>query len=319
MVTLVAAGAVFVVLVFVHELGHLLAARLCGVRVEAFSIGIGPVVARIRRGPTEYRVSAIPFGGYVRLAGFRLFEDPDDGVPEHERFSAKTRTARMAILLAGPAASIVLGLALVTAARAADSDLLSAPPSTRVDVVHAGSPAWIAGLRPGDDVVAAETMSFLDLRGLAALFSEQPGTASALIIRRGAAELTIPIQIPDDGNLRSFGIGALPAWLPVDGTYRDFLMGPVAIGWMSGHVLREFGAWALVELTGLLSLAIGLFNLLPVPPLDGGHAGLLAIEAVRRRDFSRRFRVATLLTGLAAVLVLLIATVIVDLQRMIAG
>ena len=114
MTHVVAAALVFTVVVFAHELGHFLAARWAGVQVQVFSIGLGPILFRLRRGATEYRVSALPIGGYVRLAGLRIFDDPADSTPTSERFRSRSRLARLGIYLAGPAASVALGLLLLT-------------------------------------------------------------------------------------------------------------------------------------------------------------------------------------------------------------
>ncbi|MBI3264583.1 MAG: RIP metalloprotease RseP [Acidobacteria bacterium] len=139
------------VLVFVHELGHFLMARRIGVRVITFSLGFGPKLLSYRRGDTEYCVSAVPLGGYVKMAG----ENPDDprsGRPDE--FLSKTKWQRLQVLIMGPAMNILLAvvlLAIVLMNGAQVPAFQDQPPV--LGAVQAGSPAAAAGLRPGDLIV----------------------------------------------------------------------------------------------------------------------------------------------------------------------
>ncbi|MGE3887962.1 MAG: RIP metalloprotease, partial [Vicinamibacterales bacterium] len=148
MTTLLAFLFVLGVLVFVHELGHFLAARWNGVRVLTFSLGFGPKLLKFRRGDTEYCVSAIPLGGYVKMAGENP-EDPRSGQPDE--FLSKTKWQRFQILIMGPAMNLglaVIVLALVLMQGATVPAYMGKP--ALVGLVQAGSPAERAGVRPGD-------------------------------------------------------------------------------------------------------------------------------------------------------------------------
>ena len=115
MTAIIGGALVITVVVFVHELGHLVAARMAGVRVKSFSIGLGPVLLKRRHGATEYRLSALPLGGYVRLAGQSSFDPAiDEDIPAAELFRTKSRLTRLGIYLAGPAANLALALMLLT-------------------------------------------------------------------------------------------------------------------------------------------------------------------------------------------------------------
>ena len=139
------------VLVFVHELGHFLLARWHGVRVLTFSLGFGPKLLKFTRGDTEYCVSAIPLGGYVKMAG----ETPeDDTPPRHDEFFAKTKWQRFQIYLAGPAMNVIAAILIMVGVFLNGA---SEPAYKRsvpiVGRVEKGSPAELAGIRPGDRIV----------------------------------------------------------------------------------------------------------------------------------------------------------------------
>src|SRR5574341_1905010 len=139
------------ILIFVHELGHFIFLKLFGVKVTRFSLGFGPALLRIRRGETEYRLSAFPLGGYVKMLG----EDPQDEIgPEDEgrAYHQKPRWQRAVAVAAGPAFNLILPLPITFAFFAAQDTL---PPST-IGTVLAGSPAAAAGLMPDDRVVEVD-------------------------------------------------------------------------------------------------------------------------------------------------------------------
>ena len=372
-VTLIAAGLVFSLVVFVHELGHLLAARWAGVRVHAFSIGLGPVLYRLRRGATEYRLSALPIGGYVRLAGLKLFDRSADDVPADERFSSKSRVARIGIYLAGPAASVVLGLLLLTISFSSNVGIPAdgEPRSLRIATVTQSSHAWEAGLRSGDEVLGAETECFLDGGAFADRFALSAGQEVELLVSRGAVERTVRVTAPPDGDLGTFGVVLTPLWLdphqrtPVAqvavvegrrasvadqprlssktafmeslkvageaaaGTKRALaeaisgradlagVMGPVGIAWFSGRITDRFGWLSMLWVAGIVSLALAFFNLIPMPPLDGGQATILALEAIAGRDLGYPVRLAISIFGLGVLLALTLVTTFADVSRLL--
>ncbi len=150
--TLLAFLFVLGVLVFVHELGHFLMARFHGVRVHTFSLGFGPKLLKFQRGNTEYCISAVPLGGYVKLAGESI-EDERTGEPDE--FLSKSRWVRFQVYLMGPVMNVLLALVLLTVVlyHGADVPLYASSPAT-IGVIAKDSPAEKAGLKPGDTVVA---------------------------------------------------------------------------------------------------------------------------------------------------------------------
>lgn len=178
-------------LVIVHELGHFLVARACGVRVLRFSIGFGPSLLQVRRGATEYRVGLLPLGGYVKMLG-----DSTDGelAAADAPFAFSTRPAwqRTAIVLAGPLANFLLA-ALVYTVLLSGSHWVN---GTRMGIVMEDQPAWRAGLRPGDQVTAVDGVPVTAWDALRKAVAARPDGLLTLRFRRGeeAAERQIELR-----------------------------------------------------------------------------------------------------------------------------
>lgn len=170
-------------LVFFHELGHFIAARAFGVRVLRFSLGFGPRLASIERGGTDYRLSLLPFGGYVKMLG----ELPDAEVSEADRpqsFSHKPVWQRAIIAAAGPAANLLLAL-VVYFVMFTGTHTFGA---TRLGIVTPGGPAWEAGLRAGDKVVAVAGKPVRDWDELRDAIRFRPGESLTVTYERGDTE-----------------------------------------------------------------------------------------------------------------------------------
>ena len=163
MITMLAFAFVIGVLVFVHELGHFLAARRIGVRVLKFSLGFGPRIVGFTRGDTEYCVSAIPLGGYVKMAG----ENADDArAGKPDEFLSKTKWQRFQVLIMGPVMNLALAVVLLAIVLAQGADVpafLDQPPV--VGGVEKGSPAERGGLKPGDRVLRVSGQEVSTLGG----------------------------------------------------------------------------------------------------------------------------------------------------------
>lgn len=416
------------VLIFVHELGHFVMARRIGVRVLTFSLGFGPKLLRVRRGDTEYCVSAIPLGGYVKMAGEHA-EDNRAGQPDE--FLSKTKWERFQVLIAGPAMNILLAIvvmALVLYQGAEVPAYESQPPV--VGTVLAGSPAERAGIQPGDRLVSIAGRSvdtweqlFLEVmpkanreievlierdgaeRRLAvvpdaqtrfemgdigvlpemhpqirvvtpggaadragllagdvilavnseAMTRDQPlvktinesaGVPLTLRVRRDAEEQDIVVTPVKQGDVGLIGVqlsqfevriiepGPLQAmqmslqrnleWstlifrtlvgLFTTETSPRQLMGPVAIAQLSGGA-AQVGWVALFSLMAMISLNLGILNLMPIPVLDGGHIMILALEGVSRRDFSVRLKEKMLFAGFLVLMLLMVTVIYNDLTR----
>ncbi len=201
------------VLVFVHELGHFLAARRLGVRVLTFSLGFGPKIARVRRGDTEYCISAIPLGGYVKMAG----ENPDDprtGRPDE--FLSKTKWERFQILIMGPAMNIILAVVVmaIVLAQGAEVPIYQDQPPV-VGAVAPGSPAERAGIQRGDRIlsVAGDEVETWDDLFLAV--GTRPDRDVALTLLRNGERQSVSLRTESETRFEIGNIGVLPDINPI--------------------------------------------------------------------------------------------------------
>ncbi len=187
------------VLVLVHEFGHFWVAKRSGVRVLKFSIGMGPRLAGVRRGDTEYLISWIPFGGYVKMAG----EDPDEGgTGAPDEFMSKRPAVRAAIIFAGPLMNYVLAVAIYAGIFAVHG--IETIDTRRVGEVEEGSAAESAGFRAGDEIVAVSGKAVANWEEFGvALERARAGTLEVRVARDGG-EVAIPVQIARRGDLAAF-------------------------------------------------------------------------------------------------------------------
>ncbi len=317
--SVVAFVVVLGVLVFFHELGHYLAARWRGVRVETFSIGFGRKLwSRRDRHGTEWRIAWLPLGGFVKLHGQ---EQPEEASEETraawipgETFHEKSVLSRAIVVAAGPLANFILAFVLFTA-------LFAAAGRPVVGEVMAGSAAAEAGLATGDRILAidgAPITRFLDIQRIVAA---HPGATLDLTLRRDGAErhlaVTTGSRIVDGRKTGLLGIsggslryehlslpGAVIAgasetsevltetvsgvWQMVSGKRgTDDLGGPLRIAQLSGQVAAE-GVANLISFIAVLSINLGLVNLFPIPVLDGGHLLFYIVEALLGRPVPKR-------------------------------
>ena len=316
--TLIAFALVLGVLVFVHELGHYLAARWRGVHVDAFAIGFGrPLLRWIDRRGTEWRIGWIPLGGYVKLHGQ---ETPEEVTPEAraawrhgETFHEKPVGSRAIVVAAGPAANFLLAILLFAGLFATVGQPVG---GTAIGAVVEGSAAARAGLRAEDEILALDGQRIQRFDQVQRHVQPRAGQPIEVTVRREGAELSLT-AIPEARQAGEATVGVLgiqggatrlvrldPAsalvagathtaevtWMTLTGI-GEMLMGqrsakelggPIRIAEISGEA-ASLGLVPLVNLMALLSVSLGLLNLFPVPILDGGHLVFYAAEAVRGR------------------------------------
>lgn len=352
--------AVLTAIVFVHEMGHYLVARWNDVAIDAFSIGFGrELIGWNDRHGTRWRISAIPLGGYVRFAGdMNAASAPDpeavakaDPALAPRLFANKNVWQRIAVVIAGPLANVILTF-LILYALLLGYGRYTIPPV--VGEVIAGSVAEAGGLEPGDIIVSVDgyaVRGFEDFQRLVATSPERPvnitldrdGTARKIVIvpeavevedrfgnnqrigrigvSRDVAETDVTLYRP--GPVEAVGMTVEEIRFIIQRTAAflgDFFVGrgdveqlggPVKVAKVSGEV-ATLGIVALINLTALLSLNIGIFNLLPVPMLDGGHLLYYLVEAVRGRPLSMRVQEMGFRFGFALVLALMVFTLFND-------
>ncbi|MCD6335967.1 MAG: RIP metalloprotease RseP [Candidatus Latescibacteria bacterium] len=190
------------VLIFVHELGHFAVAKASGIRVERFSLGYPPKMIGWQFGETEYCLSWIPFGGYVKMSGQSdVGEAESTGKPWE--FGSKAPHVQAGVIAAGPAMNFILAFCIFFIFVLADG--VSVPPTTEVGTVEKGSVAWIAGVQAGDRIVSVGDREVSDWTGVVEALSGMKGTVFSIQVLRGDRVLDLEVD-GREGALESFGI-----------------------------------------------------------------------------------------------------------------
>jgi regulator of sigma E protease len=279
-ITMFAFVFVIGVLVFVHEFGHFIAARRIGVRVLKFSLGFGPRIIGFTRGDTEYCVSAIPLGGYVKMAGENA-EDPRSGGPDE--FLSKTKWQRFQVLIMGPVMNMALAVVLLAIVLAQGADVpayLDQLPV--VGGVEKSSPAERAGFRPGDRVLTVSGEEVKTWEDFDVAIWTRPGRAVAVTVVRNDREQALTVTPDREGKFEVGRIGVFPQVHPRVQSVRRGEPADVA-GLKTGDVVLAVNGES-VQLARQLSEAIGRNPLKPITlsVMRGGQP--LEIMVTPRRD-----------------------------------
>lgn len=338
------------VLILVHELGHFLVARLFGVGVLKFSLGFGPRIAGKTIGITDYRLSAIPLGGYVKMVG----DEPDAEILPEDiplSFNHKSLYKRFLIVAAGPFSNLLLavviffGLFLITGIPVIN------PVIGKID---SGSPAAQAGIQINDRVTAISGRAIDSWESMAEMIASSQGRDLTFTILRQGQSLDVVVTPQPKPTKNIFGepidryvIGVMSSGdvhtrkLSFVEAFSESLMqtykiteltalsviklfqgtvstktlgGPIMIAEMAGQQAKE-GITSLIFFIALLSINLGILNFLPIPVLDGGHLFFFLIEAVIRRPLSVRIRELAQQVGIAALALLMILVFYNDITR----
>ncbi len=338
-------------LIVFHEFGHFLLAKLSGVGVLTFSVGFGPKLWVKKRGETEYALSAFPLGGYVKMVG----EDPDEEVRQEDiekSFAHKSLAKRIAIVIAGPAFNLLLALLLLIGV----FTFYGVPVmSTQISGVEADSPAERAGIIKGDRIIAIDGKPVKDWEELSRAIKSSDGKALNLEIKRGAETVNLTVQPMKKENRNLFGertedwiigIGSRvsiekgkPGLAVLRACYQTYdyakltllgllkmvtgdvsprnIGGPILIAQMAGQEAQE-GLGSFLAFLAVLSINLGVLNLLPVPVLDGGHLFFFIIEAVIRKPVAVKYREMAQQVGICLLALLMIYAFYNDILRFFA-
>lgn len=352
--TIIATIIVLGVLIFVHELGHFLVAKWSGVKVLRFSLGFGPRIFSITRGETEYCISGVPLGGYVKMLG----EDSDEEVPEEDMeksFPAQSVWKRIGIVLAGPSSNLIFAIIIFTLVYAFAGIPQLLP---QIGTVNPDSPAAKAGLLAGDTVLSINDEAVVDWDQLSNMIQELGEKPLQLKIQRGEETKTLsvtpevqevknifgePIKRPVIGITASGKFNTRKVNPLLAGYYslvqtwtlsKMFLLtvvkliervvplqtlgGPLLIAQMTGQQAQE-GFLNLVYFTALISINLGILNLLPIPVLDGGHLFFFLIEAILGRPIGMKKIEMAQRVGMVFLIVLMIFVFYNDIMRLLPG
>ncbi len=343
------------VLIFVHEFGHFLFAKLCGVRVLKFSLGFGNKVVGKKWGETEYLLSAFPLGGYVKMYG----EQQGEPVPESERkrsFSHKPVWQRFLIVFGGPLFNLLFAVFLFVFMFSL-AGLPEPVDTTTIGQIAAGSAAEKAGLQVGDRIVAINGQKTTSWMEVSEAIKNSGGKSVTLKIERKGRELTITatptmekvknifgevvgeryllgitrddeIEYKKVGVVESVKAAFIQTWnliyLTIMGIIKIIervvpaseLGGPIRIAEIAGQQL-EAGWMNLLYFMGLLSVNLGILNLLPIPVLDGGHLVFLTIEAIRGKPLSEKVMEISQKVGIAFLATLMLFVFYNDIFRIV--
>lgn len=349
--------------VFIHELGHFLIGRWCGVRVDAFSLGFGPELFGFRdRHGTRWRVAALPLGGYVKFHGDENGASMSNeaavaAMPPEERavtFFGQNVAKRAAIVAAGPIANFILAIAIFTCIFYFSGRPILLP---AVDSVAAGSAAEAAGFQAGDLILGiggTKIESFEDMQRIVQASGDEPllfhidrgGKPMDLVATPRRKDVVTPFGTtrvgvlgiqsnakPENWHLQRYGIldsvrlAGAETWYIVarTGSYlkglvagqesADQLSGPIRIAEVSG-AMAKIGFAALLNLAAILSISVGMLNLLPIPLLDGGHLFYYAVEALRGKAMNEKAQRFGFKIGLMLVTSLMVFATYNDILRL---
>ncbi len=343
------------VLIFVHELGHFLVAKWAGIKVERFSLGFPPKMIGKTVGETEYCISWVPLGGYVKMAGENPDEEEVTGDPRE--FMSKTVGQRSLVILAGPFMNFVTAMVIFIAVLWLHGRDAVDPNHVVVGPILADSPADQVGLKRGDLIVAIDHEPVTTFEEMASIIHGRPGDTLEIAWHRGediySAKLrtmidTLPTEAGTDTIVGMIGIGmgyttesvglgdaivgGVKQTFGICGSMFQFLgrlitgqvsikmvSGPVGIAQIAGQVAQE-GWFVLLNFMAVLSLNLAILNILPIPILDGGHLVFLLAEKLRGgRPLSIRQRAIAQQVGLALLLLLIVTVTYNDIIRFIGG
>ncbi len=336
------------VLVIVHEFGHFVVAKSLGVRVEKFSIGFGPKICALKKGDTEYLVSAIPLGGYIKMAG----DEPGEKITGQKwEFLSRSVFDRFGIIVAGPLLNYVLAFIIFSVIFMFGSPTMTA----EVGTLLKSYPAEAQGIKVGDKILSVDGKGVKYWEDMTEIMHKHIEGAMTLSIQRGpqvfemkvtptirktkdifGKETTIAlIGIGPSQNIEKVKYGFFASinmggkkliqltavtykalWSILIGrlSLKESMTGPIGIFVITAQAMK-LGFIYILHLTGILSASLAIFNVLPFPVLDGGHILFLAVEKMRGKPLSLKTQEAVMNVGISLLILFTVFVFYSDIMK----
>lgn len=320
---------VFGIIVIAHELGHFVTARLNGIQIHEFSIGMGPVIFKKQGPETLYALRLLPIGGFVKMEG------EDEVSTDPRSFSNKKPYQRLMVLSAGAMMNFLLAFVLLLIIM-----MSMGFPSNRIEAVFPMDPAEQAGILPGDRIISIDNEAIDTWDAVIQGIHQSEGRPIQVEVERGEATLIYEVT-PVRGQDGSYKIGIqtqhekridqsiATAWYQFKTFFTDIfkfftqigssevqgeLVGPVGIVNIIGEASR-MGIWTLLFLAAYISINLGIFNLLPFPALDGGRIVFVFIEMIKGKPIDREKEGFVHFVGIVILLSLMVFLVFRDIRN----
>jgi len=349
MITIIAFIFVFSILIFFHEFGHFIAAKASGVRVYKFSFGFGPRILGFTKNQTEYAICLIPLGGYVKMAGEMGQEDvkktsEEEEVPEEQRFNKKSLGIRALIVALGPFMNIATAVVIFSLIFFVNGIPMVI---NSVSTVIENGPAEQTGILSGDKIIAINSIKMEDPTKIANTINKSSGEELQITLDRGGEIIDVFVipEYDDDYKKGLIGItfeistekinifSAFSKGIVTTGNIIKLIFtniiemitgkvpleiaGPLGIAQMTGEAAK-LGFLNLLYFTAILSIFIGLFNLLPIPILDGGQIVILVIEKLRGKPLEAEKINFIYLIGISLMIIIFVIATYKDILRLFA-
>ncbi len=334
--TIIASIIMFGILIFAHEFGHFIVAKWARIKVLEFAIGFGKELIGWQRGATRFTLRIVPLGGFCRLFG----EDPEEAGGEGS-FQSKPLGWRFAVISAGSLFNFLLGALLLTLLY---FFFLGAPQTdlTRIGEVLPEGRAYEAGLKSGDKILAINNNPVQNWDAVVSKISAYPEEEITMLLERDGKEIDFTLVPAEQEGLGRIGIapvfekyafftsiylGFSYTWFFIQlvfvslfqmiaGTIPADVAGPVGIGAVVGEVMQE-GLSNLLSLAAIISINLGIINLLPIPALDGSRLVFLALEGIRGKPVDPQKEGFIHFIGFALLMMLMIFIIFQDISRLV--
>jgi regulator of sigma E protease len=342
------------VMIFFHELGHFLVAKYFNVKVLQFALGFGPKIAAREYGETEYSIRYIPLGGFVKMLGEDVEEENAERLsPEDEKRAFNNQHAfnRIAIVAAGPIFNLFLALFLFCGMYIVSGDSIT---TAEVGKVLDDSPAYRAGLKQGDVIIAMDGQEVKKWDDIKVMTQDKAGKSISITVQREGEAVNLAITPEEATGTNEFGEETRTVQIGIGSAYKTekvelnplqaiveggkytwmlirftclvvvklfegvvsvkTLGGPIMIGQITGKIVKENVSY-LIPFMGIISINLGILNLFPIPILDGGLIVFLIIELIMGRPLSLKKREMAQRIGFSLLIALMILVFYNDILR----